>query len=134
MATNTRKVKKIRPKNVIAGIAHIHSSHQNTIISFTDKQGNVISWASSGSIGFKGTKKKTAYAATLATAAAAQKAREHGMREVVVHLKGTGQGKEAARKQIITSGINILLTQDVTPIPHNGTRPPRKWFKRQEKR
>ncbi|MBG0730804.1 30S ribosomal protein S11 [Mycoplasma sp. 'Moose RK'] len=134
MATNTRKVKKFRPKNITSGIAHIHSTHQNTIISFTDQQGNVLSWASSGSIGFKGTKKKTAYAATLATAAAAQRAREHGIREVTIHLRGTGQGKEAARKQIQTSGINVLLTKDVTPIPHNGTRPPRKWFKRQEKR
>ncbi|CAT04844.1 30S ribosomal protein S11 [Mesomycoplasma conjunctivae] len=128
------KVKKVKSKNITTGIVHIHSSHQNTIVSFTDKLGNVISWSSAGHIGFKGTKKKTAYAASLAANAAAERAKEHGIKEVIVELKGTGQGKEAAKKQILTAGINIIQVKDVTPIPHNGTRPPRKYFKRLEKR
>ncbi|VEU59750.1 30S ribosomal protein S11 [Mesomycoplasma neurolyticum] len=134
MAKDSRKKTKIKRKNVVSGIAHIHSTHQNTIVTFSDLQGNVIAWSSSGAIGYKGTKKKTPYAAGLAAAAASEAAKEHGIKEVKVQLKGLGAGKDAARKQIEVSGINVIEVKDVTPIPHNGTRPPRKVFKRETKR
>lgn len=123
---------KAKKKNVPQGIAHIHSTHNNTIITFTDLQGNALAWASAGSIGYKGTKKSTPYAASLAADAAALKAKEHGIQEVRVEQKGIGPGKESARKQIEVAGIKITVVKDVTPTPHNGTRPPRKYFKRLE--
>lgn len=126
--------RKIKRKNITSGIAHIHSTHQNTIVTFSDEQGNVIAWSSSGAIGYKGTKKKTPYAAGLAAAAASEAAKEHGIKEVRVELKGLGPGKDAARKQIEVSGIIVKEVKDVTPIPHNGTRPPRKVIKRETKR
>ena len=126
--------KKAKRKNITQGIAHIHSTHNNTIVTFTDLKGAAIAWSSSGAIGYKGTKKATPYAATLAASAASKKAIEHGMQEVRVELKGTGPGKDSARKQIEVSGIKITQVQDVTPIPHNGTRPPRKFLKRQKAR
>ncbi|MGL4343049.1 MAG: 30S ribosomal protein S11 [Metamycoplasmataceae bacterium] len=124
--------KKTKKRIVTQGIAHIHSTHQNTIVSFTDAQGNVFAWSSSGAIGYKGTKKKTPYAAGLAAAAAAEEAKKYGLKEVDVKLKGIGPGKDAARKQIEVSGINIKNIEDVTPIPHNGTRPPKKVLKRRK--
>lgn len=127
MAAKTSKKKKIV---VPTGIAHIHSTHSNTIITFTDPQGNALSWSSSGAIGYKGTRKSTPYAATLAAAAATEKAKEFGMKSVDVRVKGTGPGKDSARKQIEVSGISVQSVQDVTPIPFNGTRPPRKVYKR----
>ncbi|WGI36563.1 30S ribosomal protein S11 [Mesomycoplasma lagogenitalium] len=126
--------RKIKRKNITSGIAHIHSTHQNTIVTFSDEQGNVIAWSSSGAIGYKGTKKKTPYAAGLAAAAASESAKEHGIKEVKVEIKGLGPGKDAARKQIEVSGITVTEVKDVTPIPHNGTRPPRKVIKRETKR
>lgn len=125
---------KAKRKNVAQGVAHIHSTHNNTIISFTDLQGNVIAWSSSGAIGYKGTKKSTPYAASIAADAASLKAKEHGMQEVRVELKGTGPGKDSARKQIEVAGIKVTEVKDVTPTPYNGTRPPRKFFKRLEAR
>lgn len=126
--------RKSKKKNIAQGVAHIHSTHNNTIVTFTDPQGNTIAWSSSGAIGYKGTKKSTPYAASLAAQAASESAMEHGMKEVRVELKGTGPGKDAARKQIEVAGITVTEVKDVTPIPHNGTRPPRKVFKRAEAR
>lgn len=126
--------KKSKKRIVTSGIAHIHSTHQNTIVTFTDLNGNVFAWSSSGAIGYKGTKKKTPYAAGLAAAAAAEEAKKSGLKEVDVKLKGIGPGKESARKQIEVSGIAIKSVEDVTPIPHNGTRPPKRVLKRQQKR
>ena len=126
--------KKNKKRIVTSGIAHIHSTHQNTIVTFTDLQGNVFAWSSSGAIGYKGTKKKTPYAAGLAAAAAAEEAKKSGLKEVDVKLKGIGPGKESAKKQIEGSGIAIKSVEDVTPIPHNGTRPPKRILKRQKRR
>ncbi len=122
--------KKTKKRIIVSGVAHIHSTHQNTIVSFADEQGNVFAWSSSGAIGYKGTKKKTPYAAGLAAAAASEEAKKFGIKEVDVKLKGIGPGKDAARKQIEVSGIVIKGIEDVTPIPHNGTRPPKKILKR----
>lgn len=124
--------KKTKKRVIVSGVAHIHSTHQNTIVSFADDQGNVFAWSSSGAIGYKGTKKKTPYAAGLAAAAAAEEAKKFGLKEVNVKLKGIGPGKDAARKQIEVSGIIIKGIEDVTPIPHNGTRPPKKILKRRK--
>lgn len=122
--------KKTKKRVIVSGIVHIHSTHQNTIVTFADEQGNVFAWSSSGAIGYKGTKKKTPYAAGLAAAAASEEAKKFGIKEVDVKLKGIGPGKDAARKQIEVSGIIIKGIEDVTPIPHNGTRPPKKILKR----
>lgn len=121
--------KKVK-KTITQGMAHIHSTYQNTIVSFSDLKGNVFAWSSSGAIGYKGTKKKTPYAAGLAAAAALEKAKEFGLKEVSIYVKGIGPGKSTARKQIETSGLIIKEVKDVTPIPHNGTRPPKKVLKR----
>lgn len=126
--------KKNKKRIVTSGIAHIHSTHQNTIVTFTDTKGNVFAWSSSGAIGYKGTKKKTPYAAGLAAAAAADEAKKSGLKEVDVKLKGIGPGKDAAKKQIEVSGIIVKSVEDVTPIPHNGTRPPKRVLKRQKGR
>lgn len=125
---------KAKRKNIAQGVAHIHSTHNNTIVTFTDLNGNAIAWSSSGAIGYKGTKKSTPYAASLAADAATKKAIEHGMQEVRVELKGTGPGKDSARKQIEVAGIKVTEVKDVTPTPYNGTRPPRRFFKRLEAR
>lgn len=126
--------KKTKKRVITSGIAHIHSTHQNTIVTFTDERGNVFAWSSSGAIGYKGTKKKTPYAAGLAAAAAAEEAKKAGLKEVNVKLKGIGPGKDAAKKQIEVSGIIVKSVEDVTPIPHNGTRPPKRILKRQKGR
>ena len=122
---------KKEKKNITQGIAHIHSTYQNTIVSFSDLKGNVFAWSSSGTIGYKGTKKKTPYAAGLAAAAELEKAKEYGLKEVTILVKGIGPGKSTARKQIETSGLVIKEVKDVTPQPHNGTRPPKKVLKRE---
>lgn len=123
--------RKTKKKNIVSGVAHIHSSNQNTIVTFTDENGNVIAWSSAGAIGYKGTKKKTPYAAGLAAQAASEAAKEHGIKTVKVELKGLGSGKDAARKQIEVAGITVTEVKDVTPIPHNGTRPPKRILKRE---
>ncbi|UBX98207.1 30S ribosomal protein S11 [Mycoplasmopsis synoviae] len=122
--------RKAKKKNISSGVAHIHSSNQNTIITFTDEKGNVIAWSSSGKVGFKGTKKKTPFAASEAAKDAAQMAKEHGINQVRVEMKGLGSGKDSARKQIEVWGIKVTEIKDVTPIPHNGTRPPKRVLKR----
>ncbi len=120
--SGARKVKK----NVPYGQVHIHATFNNTIVSFTDQQGNVISWASAGTSGFKGSRKSTPYAARLAAAQAAENAKEHGMQEVDIFVKGPGPGRETAIRAVQGSGIKVRSIADVTPVPHNGVRPPKK--------
>ncbi|HHD11395.1 MAG TPA: 30S ribosomal protein S11 [Deltaproteobacteria bacterium] len=119
------RVKKTK-KNVPRGVAHIKATFNNTIITITDPQGNVVAWASAGSEGFKGSRKGTPFAAQVAATAAARKAIECGMRSVDVHIKGPGAGREAALRSLQTAGLSITLIRDVTPIPHNGCRPPKR--------
>ncbi|MFS8523821.1 MAG: 30S ribosomal protein S11 [Limnochordales bacterium] len=113
-------------KNVPSGIAHIKSTFNSTIVTITDKQGNVISWASAGVTGFKGARKGTPFAAGQAAERAARAAAEHGMREVEVWVKGPGSGREAAIRSLQAAGLEVNLIKDVTPIPHNGCRPPKR--------
>jgi small subunit ribosomal protein S11 len=108
------------------GNAYVQSSFNNTIVTITDPDGNVITWASSGSVGFKGSRKSTPYAAGLAAENAARKAQEHGMRQIDVFIKGPGSGREAAIRSLQAAGLGINAIVDVTPIPHNGCRPPKK--------
>ena len=121
-AAGGRRPKKKERKNVAYGMAHIKSSFNNTIITFTDLQGNTLSWASSGNVGFKGSRKSTPFAAQLAAEAAAKKAMEHGVRRVDVTVKGPGSGRETAIRSIQNTGIEVVGIKDVTPIPHNGCR------------
>jgi small subunit ribosomal protein S11 len=122
-AAGGRRPKKKERKNVSYGVAHIKSSFNNTIITFADQQGNVLSWASSGNVGFKGSRKSTPFAAQLAAEAAARRAMEHGVRRVDVMVKGPGSGRETAIRSIQNAGIEVVGIKDVTPIPHNGCRP-----------
>jgi small subunit ribosomal protein S11 len=117
--------KKVK-KNVAMGIAHIQSTFNNTLVTITDTSGNVISWSSAGSRGFKGSRKSTPFAAQQAAEDAARKAMEHGMKTVAVHVKGPGSGREAALRALSASGLKVTLIRDVTPIPHNGCRPPKR--------
>ena len=128
MAKVAKKVVKKRreKKNVEKGAAHIKSSFNNTIITITDVAGNTVAWASSGAMGFKGSRKNTPYAAQTAAEAAAKGAMDHGMKTVEVFVKGPGNGREAAIRALQTTGLNITLIKDVTPIPHNGCRPPKR--------
>jgi small subunit ribosomal protein S11 len=112
--------------NVTSGVAHIQATFNNTIVSITDSQGNVISWSSAGQVGFVGSRKSTAFAAQVCAEAAAQKAREVGLREVRVHVNGPGAGRESAIRAIQATGLDITLIRDVTSIPHNGCRPPKR--------
>lgn len=111
---------------VSRGVAHVKSTFNNTVVSLTDLEGNVLSWASAGGVGFKGTKKGTPFAAGLAAEQAAQKAKEFGLQRVDVMVKGPGSGRETAIRQLQTSGLEIGAIRDVTPIPHNGCRPPKR--------
>jgi len=119
------KKKRIK-KNVAMGIVHIQATFNNTIITVTDTNGNVISWCTSGSKGFKGSKKGTPFAAQLASETACKKAVEHGMRSVVVYVRGPGAGRESALRAISRAGIRVTAIRDLTPIPHNGCRPPKR--------
>src|SRR3954471_1365080 len=121
-----KKAKRREKKNVVHGQAHIKSTFNNTIVTITDLQGNAISWASSGNVGFKGSRKSTPFAAQLAAEAAAKKAIEHGVRRVDVMVKGPGSGRETAIRSIQNTGIEVVGIKDVTPIPHNGCRPPKR--------
>jgi small subunit ribosomal protein S11 len=125
-AAGGRRPKKKERKNVSYGVAHIKSSFNNTIITFADQQGNVLSWASSGNVGFKGSRKSTPFAAQLAAEAAARRAMEHGVRRVDVMVKGPGSGRETAIRSIQNAGIEVVGIKDVTPIPHNGCRQPKR--------
>jgi small subunit ribosomal protein S11 len=128
MAKEVKKTtkKKKEKKNIPNGIAHIQSTFNNTIITITDPNGNVIAWASAGTQGFKGSRKSTPFAAQLAAEEAAKKAIENGMRSVDVFVKGPGAGREAALRALQATGFQVKLIRDVTPIPHNGCRPPKK--------
>jgi small subunit ribosomal protein S11 len=119
------KTKKVK-KNVQSGIAHIHATFNNTVVTVTDVSGNVVAWSSAGVRGFKGSRKSTPFAAQLAAEDAAKKAQEHGMRQIVVYVKGPGSGRESALRALQAAGFKISLIRDVTPIPHNGCRPPKR--------
>lgn len=126
MAKTKKTGKKKVRKNIPIGEAYIQSSFNNTIVTITDPQGNVISWASGGVVGFKGSRKSTPFAAQLAAENAAKKALENGMRTVDVFVKGPGAGREAALRALQSAGLKVHLIRDVTPIPHNGCRPPKR--------
>ena len=128
MATGKRAHarKKKEAKNVSQGVAHIHASFNNTLVSISDMSGGTIAWASAGGMGFAGSKKSTPFAAQLAAENAARKSMEHGMRQVEVHVKGPGAGREAAIRALQAAGLEITLIKDATPIPHNGCRPPKR--------
>ena len=117
--------KRVR-RNVERGQAHIQESFHNTIVTLTDEQGNALSWASAGGLGFKGSRKSTPYAAQMAAEAAANKAAPYGLKSVDVMVKGPGSGREAAIRALQTCGINVTSIRDVTPVPHNGCRPPKR--------
>jgi small subunit ribosomal protein S11 len=124
------KVKKTRRrkerKNVEHGAAHIKSTFNNSIVTITDRAGNALSWASAGGLGFRGSRKSTPYAAQMAAETAAKAAMEHGLRSVEVYVKGPGAGREAAIRSLQAAGLEVTLIKDVTPIPHNGCRPPKR--------
>jgi small subunit ribosomal protein S11 len=126
MARVKKSGKKKVKKNIPVGAVHIQSSFNNTIVTISDPQGNVVSWASGGVAGFKGSRKSTPFAAQLAAENAAKKALENGMRNVDVFIKGPGSGREAALRAIQAAGLKVHLIRDVTPIPHNGCRPPKR--------
>lgn len=125
MAPPQRKKRK-QSKNITHGVAHIKSSFNNTIITFTDQQGNALSWASAGNVGFKGSRKSTPFAAQMAAEQASRRAMEHGVRRVDVVVRGPGSGRETAIRSITNTGIEITGIKDVTPVPHNGCRPPKR--------
>ena len=120
------KGKKKSRKNVSKGVCHIQATFNNTIVTIADLSGNTVSWSSSGSRGFKGSRKSTPFAAQVAAEDAARKAAEHGMREIAVFIRGPGAGRESALRALTTAGFRIPLIRDVTPIPHNGCRPPKR--------
>ena len=120
------RIKRSERKNIAVGAAHIKSTFNNTIVSITDPQGNVISWQSAGTVGFKGSRKSTPFAAQMAAEAAAKTAMEHGLKTVEVFVKGPGQGREAAIRALQAAGLEVNMIKDVTPIPHNGCRPPKR--------
>ena len=122
-APKKKKARKREKKNVVHGIAHIKSTFNNTIIAISDVEGNVISWASAGNVGFKGSRKSTPFAAQLAAESASRKAQEHGVRRVDVEVKGPGSGRETAIRSLQASGLEIIGIKDMTPVPHNGCRP-----------
>ena len=121
-----KKARRREKKNVAHGQAHIKSTFNNTIVTITDLQGNTLSWASAGNVGFKGSRKSTPFAAQLAAEDAAKKAMDHGMRAISVFVKGPGAGRESALRALQQAGFKISLIRDVTPIPHNGCRPPKR--------
>ena len=125
-AAGAKKVRRKEKKNIAAGHAHIKSTFNNTIVSISDPAGNVIAWASSGAVGFKGSRKSTPFAAQMAAEAAGRRAQEHGVRKVDVFVKGPGSGRETAIRSLQAAGLEVGSIQDVTPTPHNGCRPPKR--------
>ena len=124
--TGAKKPRRRERKNIAYAHAHIKSSFNNTIVTISDPQGNTIAWASSGNVGFKGSRKSTPFAAQLAAEAAARRAQEHGVRKVDVFVKGPGSGRETAIRALQATGLEVQSIQDVTPVPHNGCRPPKR--------
>lgn len=122
--TSTRR--RRAKKNVSTGVAHIHSTFNNTIVTITDTQGNTIAWSSAGALGFKGSRKSTPFAAQMASEAAAKQAVEDGMKSIEVTVKGPGAGREAAIRSLQAAGLEVTAIRDVTPVPHNGCRPPKR--------
>lgn len=120
------RVKRRERKNIVNGQVHINATFNNTLITFTDEMGNVISWSSAGSVGFKNSRKSTPYAAQIASEDAGKKAAEHGLKNVVVFVKGPGSGRETALRALQSVGFTVTSIKDVTPIPHNGCRPPKR--------
>lgn len=123
---NQTRVKRRERKNVINAVAHINATFNNTVITIADEQGNAISWSSAGSVGFKGSRKSTPYAAQLAAEDAGKKAAEHGVRNVTVMVKGPGSGRETALRALQSVGFSVTTIRDVSPVPHNGCRPPKR--------
>lgn len=126
MARRVARTKKRERKNIESGVAHIKSTFNNTVVTIADQKGNTISWSSAGVVGFKGSRKSTPYAAQMAAENAAKEAMEHGLKEVEVMVKGPGAGREAAIRSLQAAGLEVNLIKDVTPIPHNGCRPPKR--------
>ena len=124
--TVKRATRRVEKKNIEKGTAHITSTFNNTIVTITDVAGNAVSWASAGGLGFKGSKKSTPFAAQMAAETAAKAAMEHGMKTVEVYVKGPGAGREAAIRALQATGLDVTMIKDVTPIPHNGCRPPKR--------
>ena len=125
-AKPARRLRRVARKNIERGAAHIHSTFNNTIVSLTDTAGNVIAWASAGGLGFKGSRKSTPFAAQMAAETACKGAMEHGLKKVDVFVKGPGAGREAAIRALQAEGLEVTSIKDVTPIPHNGCRPPKR--------
>jgi small subunit ribosomal protein S11 len=124
--TTSSRAKPKEKKNIVQGIAHVQATFNNTVVSIADAKGEVISWASAGTVGFKGTKKGTPFAAQMAAEACARKAMEHGLKRVDVYVKGPGSGRETAIRALQAVGLEVSTIKDVTPIPHNGCRPPKR--------
>lgn len=125
MAGRTNRKRRVK-KNIGSGVAHIHATFNNTIVMITDVQGNAVAWSSAGSLGFKGSRKSTPFAAQMAAEAAAKGAMENGMKTVEVTVKGPGSGREAAIRALAAAGLEVTSIKDVTPVPHNGSRPPKR--------
>jgi small subunit ribosomal protein S11 len=126
MGKEATRVRRRERKNITSGIAHVASTFNNTMITITDVQGNTIAWSSSGAMGFKGSRKSTPYAAQIAAETAARKAQDHGVRTLEVEVSGPGSGRESALRALQAAGFTITTIRDVTPIPHNGCRPPKR--------
>lgn len=126
MSKSSARTKRKVKKNITIGMVHVNATFNNTIITITDVQGNVISWSSSGSCGFKGSRKSTPFAAQMAAEDAGRKAQEHGLKTVAIEVKGPGSGRESALRALQTVGFVVTSIKDVTPVPHNGCRPPKK--------
>ena len=126
MATDKTRVRRRERKNITSGVAHVNSTFNNTMITISDAQGNALSWCSAGAMGFKGSRKSTPYAAQVAAEEAGKKAMDHGMKTLEVNVKGPGSGRESALRALQSIGFTITSIRDVTPIPHNGCRPPKR--------
>jgi|TARA_B110000263_G_C15123574_1_gene425527 small subunit ribosomal protein S11 len=126
MANERTRVRRREKKNIISGVAHVNATFNNTMVTISDVQGNVIAWSSAGAQGFKGSRKSTPYSAQMAAEDAGRKAQEHGMKSLEVFVKGPGSGRESALRALQSVGFTITFIKDVTPIPHNGCRPPKR--------
>ena len=122
----TARKKRVQRKNIVKGQAHIQSTFNNTLVTLTDMDGNALSWSSAGSLGFRGSKKSTPFAAQMAAEEASKAAMEHGLKTVEVYVKGPGSGREAAIRALEAAGLEVTMIKDITPIPHNGCRPPKR--------